>query len=222
MNLSFLILIWRRFFKHSHRICIEKNSRCLLALEHIPDLYDWTSELQGKNDSNMNRALEEFAKRYAIESGISLSNLPSVLLNKNLGISKGRMNAYGLDVPVGISNKPFVYAFIDVVIRMPSVVKHRFGLTSQKAALFVLYTLQHLPFFNLQTDFRNIKTSKLWPALIYKDGQTSAAVAPGPFVSFIITSLRHKGPLDYEVLKNSLPLILLKGFAEMLERVFGC
>lgn len=170
----------------------------MLALELIPDLYDWTSELQGKIDSNMNGALEEFAKRYAIESGISLSNLPSALLNKNRGISKGRMNAYGLDVPVGISNKPFVYAFIDVVIHMASVVKHRFGLTNQKAALFVLYTLPHLPFFNLQTDFRNIKTSKLWPALINKDGQTSVAVAPGPFVSFIITSLRHNGPLDYE------------------------
>lgn len=108
------------------------------------------------------------------------------------------MNAYGLDVPVGISNKPFVYAFIDVVIRMASVVKHRFGLTSQKAALFVLYSLQHLPFFNLQTDFRNIKTSKLWPALINKDDQMSVAVAPGPFVSFIITSSRHNGPLDYK------------------------
>ena len=170
----------------------------MLALELIPNLYDWTSELQGKIDSNMNGALEEFAKRYAIESGISLSNPPSALLNKNRGISKGRMNAYGLDVPVGILNKPFVYAFIDVVIRMASVVKHRFGLTNQKAALFVLYTLQHLPFFNLQTDFRNIKTSKLWPALINKDGQMSVAVAPGPFVSFIITSLRHNGPLDYE------------------------
>ncbi len=64
--------------------------------------------------------------------------------------------------------------------------------------LISLYTLQHLPFFNLQTDFRNIKTSKLWPALVNKDGQMSVAVAPGPFVSFIITSLRHKGPLDYE------------------------
>lgn len=92
----------------------------------------------------------------------------------------------------------------------------------------MLYTLQHLPFFNLQTDFRNIKTSNLWPALINKDGQTSVAVAPGPFVSFIITSLRHNGPLDYEGWtsagrpKNSLPLILLKGFARMPERVFGC
>ena len=108
------------------------------------------------------------------------------------------MNAYGWDVPIGISNKPFVYAFIDVVIRMASVVKHRFGLTNQKAALFVLYTLQHLPFFTLQTDFRKLKTSKLWPALINKDGEMSVAVAPGPFVSFIITSLRHNGPLDYE------------------------
>lgn len=200
----------------------------MLALELIPDLYDWTSELQGKIDSDMNGALEEFAKRYAIESGISLSNPPSALLNKNRGISKGRMNAYGLDVPVGILNKPFVYAFVDVVIRMASVVKHRFGLTNQKAALFVLYTLQHLPFFNLQTDFRNIKTSKLWPALINKDGEMSVAVAPSPFVSFIITSLRHNGPLDYEgwtsagCPKNSLPLILPKVFAEMSERVFGC
>lgn len=40
----------------------------MLALELTPDLYDWTSELLGKIDSNMNGALEEFAKRYAIKS----------------------------------------------------------------------------------------------------------------------------------------------------------
>lgn len=71
----------------------------------------------------MSEAIDDFARQYAAESRISLSNPPSALLNKNRGISKGRMNACGLDVPVGISNKPFVYAFIDVVIRMASVVK---------------------------------------------------------------------------------------------------
>lgn len=190
----------------------------MLALELTPDLYDWTSELLGKIDSNMNGALEEFAKRYAIKSGISLSNPPSALLNKNRGISKERMNAYGLDVPVGISNKPFVYAFIDVVIRMASVVKHRFGLTNQKAALFVLYTLQHLPFFNLQTDFRNIKTSKLWPVLMHTDGQTSVFAAPGPLVHFSTASLVGHGPFDYQSWtakgcpKNLAPFNNPKGF----------
>lgn len=146
--------------------------------KHLLEENAFTSkeEAQEKINGNTNGSLEEFAKRYAIGSGISLSNPPSALLNKNCGISKERINAYSLDVPVGISNKPFVYAFIEVVIHIASVVKHRFGLTSQKAALFVLYTLQHLPFFNLQTIFRNIKTSKLWPALINKDGQTSVAV----------------------------------------------
>lgn len=166
----------------------------------------------------MSGALEEFSKRYAIESGIRLSNPPSTVLNKNRGVSKGRTSGYGLNIPVGISHKAFLYAFIDVVTRMASVVKHRFGLTNQKAALFVLYTLQHLPFFNLQTNFQKIKTSKLWPVLSIKDGQTFVTVAPGPFIFFTVASLRHHGPFDYQgwtaagCPKNLTPFNSPKGF----------
>ncbi|WP_279174929.1 hypothetical protein [Parasutterella excrementihominis] len=190
----------------------------MLALELIPELYDWTSKHQERIDSNMSGALEEFSKRYAIESGIRLSNPPSTVLNKNRGVSKGRTSGYGLNIPVGISHKAFLYAFIDVVTRMASVVKHRFGLTNQKAALFVLYTLQHLPFFNLQTNFQKIKTSKLWPVLSIKDGQTFVTVAPGPFIFFTVASLRHHGPFDYQgwtaagCPKNLTPFNSPKGF----------
>ena len=38
----------------------------MLALELIPELYDWTSKHQERIDSNMSGALEEFSKRYAI------------------------------------------------------------------------------------------------------------------------------------------------------------
>ena len=49
-----------------------------------------------------------------------------------------------MDIPVGISNKDFIYAFVDVVSLMSFVVKRRFGLKNKLSALFVLYTLQHL------------------------------------------------------------------------------
>lgn len=89
-----------------------------------------------------------------------------------------------MDIPVGTSNKDFIYAFVDVVSLMSFVVKRRFGLKNKLSALFVLYTLQHLPFFNLQTDFRNIKTSRLWPVLMHKDGQTSVFAAPDRLSTF--------------------------------------
>lgn len=136
---------------------IQKEEFPMVALERIPELYDSVGEHQEKIDSYMNGALDDFAKQYAAESGISLSNPSSAVLNKNRGISKGRASGYGMDIPVGISNKDFIYAFVDVVSLMSFVVKRRFGLKNKLSALFVLYTLQHLPFFNLQTDFRNIK-----------------------------------------------------------------
>lgn len=197
---------------------VHKEEFPMIALELIPDLYDSVSQNPEKIDSKMSGAIDDFAKQYAAESGISLSNPSSAVLNKNRGVSKGRSSGYGLDIPAGISNKPFVYAFIDVVIKMASVVKRRFGLTNKKAALFVLYTLQHLPFFNLQTDFRNIKTSKLWPVLMHKDGQTSVIAAPGPLVHFSTASLVGHGPYDYQSWtargfpKNLAPFNTPKGF----------
>lgn len=197
---------------------VHKEEFPMVALELIPELYDSAGEPTGKIDSYMNGALDDFAKQYAAESGVSLSNPSSAVLNKNRGVSKGRSSGYGLDIPAGISNKPFVYAFIDVVIKMASVVKRRFGLTNKKTALFVLYTLQHLPFFNLQTDFRNIKTSKLWPVLRHKDGQTSVTAAPGPLVHFSTASLVGHGPFDYQSWtangcpKNLAPFNTPKGF----------
>lgn len=151
----------------------------MIALELIPELYDSAGEHKEKIDSYMNGALDDFAKQYAAESGVSLSNPSSAVLNKNRGISKGRASGYGMDIPVGISNKDFIYAFVDVVSLMSFVVKRRFGLKNKLSALFVLYTLQHLPFFNLQTDFRNIKTSRLWPVLMHKDGQTISLCCTG-------------------------------------------
>lgn len=197
---------------------VHKEEFPMVALELIPELYDSAGSHKEKIDSKMSGAIDDFAKQYAAESGISLSNPSSAVLNKNRGVSKGRSSGYGLDIPVGISNKPFVYAFIDVVIKMASVVKRRFGLTNKKAALFVLYTLQHLPFFNLQTDFRNIKTSKLWPVLTHKDGQTSVFAAPGPLVHFSTASLVGHGPFDYQSWtakgcpKNLAPFNTPKGF----------
>ena len=123
-----------------------------------------------------------------------------------------------MDIPVGISNKDFIYAFIDVVSLMSFVVKRRFGLKNKLCSLFVLYTLQHLPFFNLQTDFRNIKTSKLWPVLMHTDGQTSVFAAPGPLVHFSTASLVGHGPFDYQSWtakgcpKNLAPFNTPKGF----------
>lgn len=190
----------------------------MVALERIPELYDSVGEHHEKIDSYMNGALDDFAKQYAAESGISLSNPSTAVLNKNRGISKGRASGYGMDIPVGISNKDFIYAFVDVVSLMSFVVKRRFGLKNKLTALFVLYTLQHLPFFNLQTDFRNIKTSKLWPALVQKDGQTSVIAAAGPLVHFSSTSLDHHGPFDYQKWtlhgfpKNLAPFNNPKGF----------
>lgn len=177
---------------------VNKEEFPMVALELIPELYDSAGEPKEKIDSYMNGALDNFAKQYAAETGVNLSNPSSAVLNKNRGISKGRASGYGMDIPVGISNKDFIYAFVDVVSLMSFVVKRRFGLKNKLSALFVLYTLQHLPFFNLQTDFRNIKTSKLWPVLIHKDGQTSVIAAAGPLVHFSTTSLDRHGPFDYQ------------------------
>ena len=102
----------------------------------------------------MNGALDDFAKQYAAESGISLSNPSSAILNKNRGISKGRASGYGMDIPVGISNKNFIYAFVDVVSLMSFVVKRRFGLKNKVSALFAF------------------THSSICPSLIFK--QTSA------------------------------------------------
>ena len=197
---------------------VRKEEFPMVALELIPELYDSAGEHKEKIDSYMNGALDDFAKQYAAESGVSLSNPSSAVLNKNRGISKGRASGYGMDIPVGISNKDFIYAFVDVVSLMSFVVKRRFGLKNKISALFVLYTLQHLPFFNLQTDFRNIKTSKLWPVLMHKDGQTSVFAAPGPLVHFSTASLVGHGPYDYQSWtakgfpKNLAPFNTPKGF----------
>ncbi len=197
---------------------VHKEEFPMLALELIPELYDSAGKPKEKIDSYMNGALDDFAKQYAAESGISLSKPSSAVLNKNRGISKGRASGYGMDIPVGISNKDFIYAFIDVVSLMSFVVKRRFGLKNKLSSLFVLYTLQHLPFFNLQTDFRNIKTSKLWPVLMHKDGQTSVTAAPGPLVHFSTASLVGHGPFDYQgwaskgCPKNLAPFNTPKGF----------
>lgn len=123
-----------------------------------------------------------------------------------------------MDTPIGISNKDFIYAFVDVVSLMSFVVKHRFGLKNKESTLFVLYTLQPLPFYNLQTDFRNIKTSKLWPVLMHKDGQTSVIADPGPLVQFSPASLVGHGPFDYQgwaskgCPRNLAPFNIPKGF----------
>ena len=197
---------------------VHKEEFPMVALELIPKLYDSAGEHKEKIDSYMNGALDDFAKQYAAESGVSLSNPSSAVLNKNRGISKGRASGYGMDIPIGISNKDFIYAFVDVVSLMSFVVKRRFGLKNKVSALFVLYTLQHLPFFNLQTDFRNIKTSKLWPVLMHKDGQTSVTAAPGPLVHFSTASLVGHGPFDYQgwvskgCPKNLAPFNTPKGF----------
>lgn len=197
---------------------VHKEEFPMVALELIPKLYDSAGEHKEKIDSYMNGALDDFAKQYAAESGVSLSNPSSAVLNKNRGISKGRASGYGMDIPIGISNKDFIYAFVDVVSLMSFVVKRRFGLKNKVSALFVLYSLQHLPFFNLQTDFRNIKTSKLWPVLMHKDGQTSVTAAPGPLVHFSTASLVGHGPFDYQgwvskgCPKNLAPFNTPKGF----------
>lgn len=171
----------------------------------------------------MSGAIDDFAKRYAAQSDISLSNLSSAVLNKNRGVSKGRSNRYGSDIPVGISNTDFIYAFVDVVSLMPSVVKHR-SMTNKLSALFVLYTLQHQPFFNLQTDFFNIKTSKLCPALSHKNGQTSVIPAAGPLVHFSTASLDTADVLIIKVghrrvVQRTSPLNNPKGFRKIRVKV---
>lgn len=204
---------------------VHKDEFPMVTLELIPELYDSVIQTQEKIDSKMSGAIDDFAKQYAAESGVSLSYPSSALLNKNRGVSKGKCNGYGLDIPVGTSNKPFIYAFIDVVIKMASVAKSRFRLTNKKTALFVLYTLQHLPFFNLQTDFRNIKTSRLWPVLSHKDGQTSVIAAARPLVHSSTASLDLRGPFDYQgghlkVFQRTSPLlIILKVFRKMRVKV---
>ena len=95
---------------------VHKEEFPMVALELIPELYDSAGKPKEKIDSYMNGALDDFAKQYAAESGVSLSNPSSAVLNRNRGISKGKSERYiGMDIPVGISNKDFIYAFVDVV-----------------------------------------------------------------------------------------------------------
>ena len=164
----------------------------MVAFELIPELYDSAGKPKEKIDSYMNGALDDFAKQYAAESGVSLSNPSSAVLNRNRGISKGRASGYGMDIPVGISNKDFIYAFVDVVSWTSFVVKRRFGLKNKLSALSSFIRCSICPSLIFKLTFATLKP----PNFGRFDAQRRSNISlrcSGPLVHFSTASLVGHG-----------------------------
>lgn len=106
--------------------------------------------------------------------------------------------AYGKVMPASIPHKSALYFFVDGAVLEALHIQETFKLSENVCAIFCLFCFQHLPLFNLHTDFRYTKQTKLWPKFSRAGKEASFTVASLSFVHFIKQALRHHGPINYE------------------------
>lgn len=135
----------------------------------------------------------EFAKEYKIPEDV-LKLAPNQRFKSR---KKGCLRCmYGQPLPSHIPGIKTIYVFMSASIFTSQVVIKKYALKENEAALFVIFVLMHLPYFDAQASERIPKQSRLWPKLSRENG-AAVLFHPASFVMFLKAAIRHEGPGDY-------------------------
>lgn len=142
--------------------------------------------------------LKNFCKDYALGKGVlgklnRTGNKPGKTAKRYLFDC-----AYGKAMPSGIAYKDALYFFAEGAVLEALHIQKTFKLSENVCAIFCLFCFQHLPLFNLHTDLKYTKQSKLWPKFTPEGEEASFTVTSLSFIHFIKQALRNQGPINYK------------------------